>query len=548
MENYSVMDTVWILMSTVLVFIMQAGFMLLETGLTRKKNLANVAVENLMDFACGVIAFLLVGFRLMYGKGSVPYFPKTAYMAFTMMFCATAATIVTGAVVGRVKFKAYLIFTVCVSAIIYPIAGHWVWGQGWLSRLSIGEFTGFTDFAGGAVVHTVGGAAALVASMMVGPRIGKFHNGKSNVIAGHDIKAATLGTFILWIGWLGFNTGSVLSIENNIEEAATIFLNTNISAVFAAVSAMVFSWIRFNKPDVTMILSGTLGGLVAITAGCSEVSQMGAMIIGIVAGVLTVVMIEVIDSRFKVDDPVGAVVVHGICGIFGTIAVGLFAKNGGLFTTGHLERLGIQLIGILAIVVWTSIVSGIILFIIKKTVGLRVSADAEIKGLDWSEHGIPYDNVDLAEINDYVPKIEELVDVENAVPVESFAEPEVDQSKAAITKLEIVARPEKFSALKEALNEIGVTGMTVTNVMGCGIQKGSTEFYRGVSSEVYLRPKIQINIVVTKVPVERVVEAVRQTLYTGHIGDGKIFIYTVKNVIKIRTDERGYSALQGADD
>ena len=311
---------------------------------------------------------------------------------------------------------------------------------------------------------------------------------------------------------------------------------------------MAFSWIRFNKPDVTMILSGTLGGLVAITAGCSEVSQIGAMIIGIAAGVLTVVMIEVIDSRFKVDDPVGAVAVHCICGIFGTAAVGLFAKNGGLFTTGHLERLGIQLIGIFAIVVWTSVIAGIILFIIKKTVGLRVSADAEIKGLDWSEHGIPYDNVDLAEINDYVPKIEELVDVENAVPVESFAEPEVDQSKAAITKLEIVARPEKFSALKEALNEIGVTGMTVTNVMGCGIQKGSTEFYRGVSSEVYLRPKIQINIVVTKVPVEKVVETVRQTLYTGHIGDGKIFIYTVKNVIKIRTDERGYSALQGADD
>lgn len=564
MDNYSVIDTVWILVSTILVFMMQAGFMMLETGLTRRKNLANVAIKNLMDFACGGIAFLVIGFGLLYEKGNgfigkidffasdaeniAMSFPGSAYVIFTMMFCATAATIVSGAVVGRIKFKAYLIYTVFISAIIYPIAGHWVWGGGWLSNLNISGWTGFSDFAGGCVVHMVGGIAALVAAKFVGPRIGKYHDGKSRVIAGHDIKAAVLGTFLLWIGWFGFNAGSVLSIENNMRLASDIFLNTNVSAIFAAVSAMIFTWIRYNKSDVTMTLSGTLGGLVAITAGCNEVSVASAAIIGALAGILTVVMIEFVDNRLKIDDPVGAFAVHGICGAFGTLAVGLFARDGGLFTTGNFARLLIQLTGIAAIAIWTVAATSAVFAVIKRLMPIRVTADEEIKGLDWSEHGIPYDSNDLSSINDYIPKIEESADIEEAVQVIDFSEKLVDDAEVSITKLEIITRPEKFSILKDALSEIGVSGMTVTNVMGCGIQKGTTEFYRGISSEIYLRPKIQINIVITKVPVEKVVETVRRVLYTGHIGDGKIFIYDVKNVIKVRTDERGYSALQGADD
>lgn len=564
MDNYSVIDTVWILISTILVFMMQAGFMMLETGLTRKKNLANVAIKNLMDFACGGIAFLVLGFGLLYETGNAfigkidffasnagdctSRFPGSAYVIFTMMFCATAATIVSGAVVGRIKFKAYLIYTVLISAVIYPIAGHWVWGNGWLSNLTISGWTGFSDFAGGCVVHMVGGISALVAAIFVGPRIGKYHDGNSRVIAGHDIKAAVLGTFLLWIGWFGFNAGSVLSIENNMELAADIFLNTNVSAIFAAVAAMIFTWIRFNKPDVTMTLSGTLGGLVAITAGCNEVSVVSAAVIGVIAGILTVVMIEFVDNRLKIDDPVGAFVVHGVCGAFGTLAVGLFAKDGGLFTTGNFARLLIQLIGVAAVAVWTGLATFAVLLLVKHTTGIRVSPDEEIKGLDWSEHGIPYDNNDLSSINDYIPRIEEPADIQEAVPVIDFSEKTVDNAEVSITKLEIITRPEKFSVLKEELSKIGVSGMTVTNVMGCGIQKGTTEFYRGISSEINLRPKIQINIVITKVPVEKVVETVRKVLYIGHIGDGKIFIYDVKNVIKVRTDERGYSALQGADD
>lgn len=551
---FSAVNTIWTLLGAVLVFFMQAGFAMVETGFTRAKNAGNIIMKNLMDFALGTIVFWAIGFGIMFA-GDGPLFggfdffiqgdysstiPSAAFVIFQTVFCATAATIVSGAMAERTKFSAYCIYSLVISAVIYPISGHWIWGGGWLSQL------GFHDFAGSTAVHMVGGVAALIGAKILGPRIGKYgKDGKPKAIPGHNLTLGALGVFILWFCWFGFNGGSTVSMEGAaIKSAADIFVTTNLAAAAAAIAVMCITWVKYKKPDVSMTLNGALAGLVAITAGCDVVSPAGAAIIGLIAGFVVVFGIEFIEKVLKIDDPVGAIGVHGLCGATGTLLVGLFAQEGGLFYGGGASLLGIQALGVVSVIAWVAVTTTILFLIIKKTIGLRVSKAEEIAGLDIEEHGLASSYADFMPVAESAeletgaaPAV--AVPPEVAVPVENRANP-----GAKMTKVVIVTKQSKFEALKAVLDHIGITGMTVTQVLGCGMQKGSKEFYRGVAVETQLLPKIKVEIIICKIPLITLIDAVKKALYTGHVGDGKIFVYDVENVIKVRTGEEGYDALQ----
>jgi len=565
--SFSAVSTIWVLIATVLVFFMQAGFAMVETGFTRAKNAGNIIMKNLMDFCIGTLIFWIFGFGLMFGVdngfvGIIDFFTvgnydsilpsgisKYSFIMFQTVFCATAATIVSGAMAERTKFSSYIIYSALISAFVYPISGHWIWGGGWLANL------GFNDFAGSTAVHMVGGVAALLGAKILGPRIGKFDKkGKAHAIPGHSLTLGALGVFILWFCWFGFNGGSTLSMENgSIESAGHIFMTTNLAAAISTFTVMVITWIKYKKPDVSMTLNGALAGLVAITAGCNAVSPIGAFFIGLIAGLVVVFGIGFIEKVLKIDDPVGAIGVHGLCGALGTILVGLFSVEKGLFYGNGFSFLGIQVLGVLSVGAWVLVTMSIAFLLIKKTVGLRASKEEEIKGLDIAEHGL------LNAYADFTPMVESMyedieviqgvIPLDEAVPVQlkTSKTEVVENKKLKLTKVEILFNQNKFEALKTAMHAIGITGMTVTYVLGCGIQNGKTEFYRGVEVDMQLLPKVQVEIVVAKVPVKRVIETAKKILYTGNIGDGKIFVYDVENVIKVRTGEEGYDALQDVE-
>lgn len=561
---------VWFLIGAALVFWMQAGFAMVETGFTRAKNAGNIIMKNLMDFCIGTVVFILIGFSLFLGEDVVGLIGKPGFDIFTsyenfnwsnfvfnLVFCATAATIVSGAMAERTRFLSYCIYSGVISALIYPIEAHWIWGGGWLVQL------GFHDFAGSCAIHMVGGISALIGAKILGPRIGKFtkdKNGKIikvNAFPGHNLTIGALGVFILWFGWYGFNGAAATSVD----QLGSIFVTTTIAPAVATVSCMIFTWIKYGKPDVSMCLNASLAGLVAITAGCDVTDAFGSIVIGAVAGVLVVFGVWLLDYKLHVDDPVGAVAVHCFNGIWGTIAVGLFATPSapssefcGLFYGGGFQLLGLQLLGILTVGAWTAITITITFYIIKATVGLRASAEEEITGLDATEHGLPSAYADfMPAIDGYGQETADIpmgdTSVDEAVPVvlKSESKNVAVGSDVKMTKIEIVMKQDKFEKLKSAMMQIGITGMTVTHVLGCGTQKGKPEYYRGVISEATLLPKVQVEIVVCKVPVKTVIETAKKVLYTGHIGDGKIFVYDVENVIKVRTGEEGYDALQDVE-
>ena len=558
--EYSGINTAWVLLGAALVFFMQAGFAMVETGFTRAKNAGNIIMKNLMDFAIGTPLFWLTGFGIMFGGsgaliGGLDLFvqgdyssilpqgvPLPAYLIFQTVFCATAATIVSGAMAERTKFSSYCIYSAVISAVVYPISGHWIWGGGWLAQL------GFHDFAGSAAVHLCGGAAALIGAKILGPRIRKYtEDGKPKAILGHSLTLGALGVFILWFCWFGFNGCSTVSMEGDaIFSAGNIFVTTNLSAATATIAVMLITWIRYKKPDISMTLNGSLAGLVAITAGCDQVDAFGAFFIGLIAAFVVVFGIEFIDKICKIDDPVGAVGVHGLCGAAGTILVGVFATEDGLIYGGGFRYLGIQLLGVVAVIIWVSLTMTLTFSVIKHTIGLRASVEEETKGLDITEHNL------TSSYADFMPAVmlgkdSCSADLETAVPVEM---PQTVKEAAAgtteISKLVIIFNQSRFMELKNALYALGITGMTITQVMGCGTQKGHTNYYRGVEiDEAALLPKLKLEIVVSTVPVETVIDTVRKVLYTGHIGDGKIFVYHLENVVKVRTGEEGAAALQG---
>ena len=580
----NVSTVAWVLIASALIYFMQAGFALCEAGLTRAKNTGNILMKNMMDFCIGTPCYWLVGFGLMFGSTApiigrldplirgtydatnsvVPQtMPLWCYVIFQTVFCATAATIVSGSMAERTNFKAYCVYSAIISLLVYPIGGHWAWGGGWLSTL------GFHDFAGSAVVHNVGGVIACLGAAMLGPRIGKYDkNGKAKAIPGHNLTAAALGVFILWFCWFGFNGGSTaaMATADDAINASNAFMTTNLAAAVATCVTMVFTWVRYGKPDVSMTLNGALAGLVAITAGCDCVSPVGAFFIGVVAGFLVVLSVEFFDNIAKIDDPVGAVSVHMANGIWGTIAVGLFSTGAdgvgkGLFYGGGVSQLGVQVLGIIAIDAYVLVVMFIAFKIIDKTIGLRVPAQVEIDGLDIHEHGLAsaysgfaiadITNMDM-DINDNTDLGEE--DVTRASEAQQNAAVKVVQEPALVPsldtgmhKISIICRLSKFDELKKALNELGVTGMTMTQVMGCGIQKGSNERYRGAIVDSTLLPKVKVEVIVSKIPAEKVIAAAKKTLYTGHIGDGKIFVYNVAKVVKVRTGEEDFAALQDVE-
>ena len=566
------LDTLWVLLGAALVFFMQPGFAMVETGFTRAKNAGNIIMKNVMDFAIGSVIFWLLGFGLMFGSdiagligapdflirgdyGADGGYTSFAFIIFQTVFCATAATIVSGAMAERTKFASYCLYSLLISACIYPVSGHWIWGGGWLSQL------GFHDFAGSTAVHMVGGVAALVGAKILGARIGKYgKDGKPRAIPGHSLTLAALGVFILWFAWFGFNGCSTVSMtgDETLMSASNIFVTTNLAAATSTVATMIITWIRYKKPDVSMTLNGSLAGLVAITAGCDMVDPFGAFFIGLIAAFVVVFGIEFIDKVLKIDDPVGAIGVHGMCGAAGTLMVGLFATDGGLFYGGGFTFLGVQALGVISVIAWVAVTMTIVFFLIKKTVGLRVSKEEEIAGLDSREHGIESSYADFMPAVDHcydanlaveAPVSSGAVGINEAVPVQVVsASSETPASDVKITKVSILMNKSKFDALKAAMNSIGVTGMTVSQVLGCGIQKGATEYYRGVPVEMNLLPKIKVEIVVCKVPVRTVIDTAKKVLYTGHIGDGKIFVYDVENVIKVRTGEEGYDAMQDTDE
>ena len=557
-------DVGWILLGAALVFFMQAGFAMVETGFTRAKNAGNIIMKNLMDFSLGTPIFWFIGFGIMFGGtgkliGGLDLFTNAggdwATMIFQTVFCATAATIVSGAMAERTKFSAYCIYSMVISAVVYPISGHWIWGGGWLAQL------GFHDFAGSTAVHMVGGVAAFIGAAILGPRIGKYDkDGKARAIPGHSLTLGALGVFILWFCWFGFNGCSTVALTNGAAEtAARVFVTTNLAAAVATVTVMCITWVRYKKPDVSMTLNGSLAGLVAITAGCDVVTPAGAAIIGIIAGFVVVFGIEFIDQVVKVDDPVGAVGVHGLCGATGTILTGIFAyytgneiTKEGLIYGGGAHMLLIQLLGVAAVIAWVVVTMFIVFTILKQTIGLRVSPAEEIMGLDKPEHGL------TSAYADFAPVVGVLGTAAGEAQAEAAAAPATaaaavpvtrvtSENPAAMHKVVVICKQSRFEALKNSMNAIGVTGMTLTNVAGCGVQKGAAEYYRGVPVDVQLLPKIKLEIVVSKVSVEDVIEAARKALYTGHIGDGKIFVYDVADVVKVRTGERGYDALQGEE-
>ncbi|MBQ1682579.1 MAG: ammonium transporter [Agathobacter sp.] len=570
--------SVWFLIGAALVFWMQAGFAMCEAGFTRAKNTGNIIMKNLMDFCIGTVVFILIGFGLFLGEDLVGFIGKPGFdifsnyadfdwsnFVFNLVFCATTATIVSGSMAERTKFLSYCVYSAVISAIIYPVEAHWTWGGGWLSQI------GFHDFAGSNCIHMVGGISALIGAAILGPRIGKYERDKSgkvtkvNAFPGHNLVAASLGVFILWLGWYGFNGAACTSVE----QLGSVFVTTTIAPALATVTCMIFTWIKYKKPDVSMCLNASLAGLVAITAPCDAVDALGSIIIGIVAGLLVCFGVWFLDYKLHVDDPVGAVAVHCLNGIWGTLAVGLFATSSapgysiadasgnqlvGLFYGGGFKLLGIQALGMLATAAWTVVTIGITFFAIKKIMGLRVTEEEEILGLDETEHGLASaysgfaimdvsntlnmsinENTDIG-IDDY--EAASKVQRDAAVPVVSAPVP-----GSNIYKVVIIAKLSRYDKLRRAMNELGVMGMTVTQVMGCGVQKGSGEMYRGVEMDATLLPKIKLEVVVSKIPVSDVIDAAKKALYTGHIGDGKIFVYSLDNVVKIRTGEEGPAAL-----
>ena len=566
----SSVNTIWVLLGAALVFFMQAGFSLCEAGFTRAKNTGNILMKNLMDFCIGTPCFWLFGFGIMFGVGSsiigwldpgimkdyshaLPSgVPLWAFAIFQTVFCATSATIVSGSMAERTKFSAYCIYSAAISLFIYPISGHWIWGGGWLSQL------GFHDFAGSTAVHMVGGVCACIGAWMLGPRIGKYDkDGKPRAILGHNITFAALGVFILWFCWFGFNGASTVAMDSDeaVTSAGLIFFNTNLAAAVACCVTLIFTWIRYGKPDVSMTYNAALAGLVGITAGCDAVSPLGAAIMGIVFGIVIVLSVEFFDKVVKIDDPVGAVSVHGVCGSLGTIMVGLFATGvsteKGLFYGGGWHLLGTQALGVVSVAAYVATVITIVFLILKKTIGLRVDAEDEIAGLDVTEHGLLTAYAGFAMLPDTISDDAPVVvagdiPIAEAVPVRKMPTFE-EGTGPKFTKIEIICKESRLENLKNALIGIGITGMTVSHVLGCGIQKGKPEYYRGVQVEASLLPKVQVDIVVSKVPVRAVIETAKKVLYTGHIGDGKIFVYDVENVVKVRTGEEGYDALQDVE-
>ncbi|MBP9001153.1 ammonium transporter [Lacrimispora saccharolytica] len=573
---------VWFLIGAALVFWMQAGFAMCEAGFTRAKNTGNILMKNLMDFCIGTVVFILVGFGLLLGEDIAGFIGRPGFDIFTdyanfdfsnfvfnLVFCATTATIVSGSMAERTKFLSYCVYSAVISAIVYPIEAHWTWGGGWLSQL------GFHDFAGSNCIHMVGGIAALVGASILGARIGKFIKDKDgkvvkvNAFPGHNLPIACLGVFILWLGWYGFNGAAC----TDLSQLGSVFLTTTVSPALATVACMVFTWLKYGKPDVSMCLNASLAGLVAITAGCDVTDALGASIIGIVAGLLVCFGVWFLDYVLRVDDPVGAVAVHCLNGIWGTLAVGLFATNSapaysladstgaeltGLFYGGGFKLLGIQAIGVISTAAWTAVTMTIAFLIIKAVFGLRVSEEEEIVGLDSTEHGIPsaYAGFSIMDISNTMTMD---VNENTSLGAEAYAEASEAKKAAAvpvvapltsatgINKVVIIAKLTRYDALKKAMNDLGVTGMTVTQVMGCGIQKGAGDRYRGVEMDATLLPKVKVEVVVSKIPVESVIEAAKKALYTGHIGDGKIFVYPVEKVVKIRTGEEDFDALQDVE-
>ena len=552
---------VWFLIGAALVFWMQAGFAMVEAGFTRAKNAGNIIMKNLMDFCIGTCVFILIGFSLLLGEDMIGLIGKPGFDIFTsyanfdwssfvfnLVFCATTATIVSGAMAERTKFLSYCIYSAVISALIYPIEAHWIWGGGWLSQM------GFHDFAGSCAIHMVGGVSALIGAWLLGPRIGKFtkdENGKIrkvNAIPGHNLALGCLGCFILWFGWYGFNGAACTSGS----QLASVFLTTTVAPAVATVVCMIFTWLKYGKPDVSMCLNASLAGLVAITAGCDTVSPTSAAIIGIASGFIVVFGIEFIDKVLKIDDPVGAVGVHGLNGAFGTLAVGLFSDGSGtdwkgLLTGGGFHGFGVQFTGMIITIAWVVVTMTIIFQVIKHTIGLRVSAEEEIAGLDSKEHGLAsaYDGFAMAGVPTPMGTSIKapVVTARPSAPAESVPElPKEGVHK--LTKVVIITRQNKLDEFMQAMNEIGVTGITITNVLGCGVQKGAPSYYRGVEMEMNLLPKVKIEIVVSLVPVQKVIETAKAVLHTGQIGDGKVFVYDIENVVKIRTGEEGYLALQ----
>ncbi len=569
--SFSSVNTIWVLVGAALVFFMQAGFSMCEAGFTRAKNTGNILMKNLMDFCIGTPCFWLVGFGVMFGTGTALFgwidplilknydavlpagVPLWAYAIFQTVFCATSATIVSGAMAERTKFSAYCIYSAAISLIIYPISGHWIWGGGWLADL------GFHDFAGSTAVHMVGGVCACIGAAMLGPRIGKYDKDKKpRAILGHNLTFAALGVFILWFCWFGFNGCSTVAMDSDeaIVSAGRVFFNTNLAPAVACCTTLIFTWIRYKKPDVSMVYNAALAGLVGITAGCDAVDPIGAAVIGLVCGILVVLGVEFFDKVARIDDPVGAITVHGVCGSVGTILTGFFATGvstyKGLFYGGGFKFLGIQCLGVLSVIAYVAVIITIVFTIIKKTIGLRVEPAEEIAGLDISEHGLLTAYAGFAMMpetviddEDDVVYVEGDTPVAEAVPVKRMpAETSAAEAGPKFTKIEIVCKEAKLEKLKNAMIKLGITGMTVSHVLGCGIQKGKPEYYRGVMVEPSLLPKVQVDIVVSKVPVRSVIETAKKVLYTGHIGDGKIFVYDVENVVKVRTGEEGYDALQ----
>lgn len=563
--EFSAVNTIWVLLGAALVFFMQAGFAMVETGFTRAKNAGNIIMKNLMDFAIGTPLFWLTGFGIMFGgagafiggfdplvrgdySGILPAgVPLPAYLIFQTVFCATAATIVSGAMAERTKFISYCIYSAIISAVVYPVSGHWIWGGGWLAQM------GFHDFAGSTAVHMCGGVAALIGAKVLGPRIGKYtEDGKPNAILGHSLTLGALGVFILWFCWFGFNGCSTVAMDSDaaVYSAGNIFVTTNLAAATATAATMVITWLRYGKPDISMTLNGSLAGLVAITAGCDMVSPAGAFFIGLIAAFVVVFGIEFIDKVCKIDDPVGAIGVHGMCGAAGTLLTGVFAVDGGLVYGGGFSFLGIQLLGVVCVILWVSVTMIITFNVLKHTIGLRASEEEETKGLDVTEHNLASSYADFMPMV-FMGKAKEGaadagVSVEKAVPVEHYPSAKPVSANVKLSKVVMIFNQARFTALKDALTDLGVTGMTITQVMGCGTQKGHVNYYRGIKVEAAaLLPKMKLEVVVSKVPVEDVIETARKALYTGNIGDGKIFVYDVENVVKVRTGEQGYDALQG---
>ena len=589
--------SVWFLIGAALVFWMQAGFAMVEAGFTRAKNTGNIIMKNLMDFCIGTVVFIAIGFGLLMGEDLFGFIGKPGFDLFTsyenfdfssfvfnLVFCATTATIVSGAMAERTKFLSYCIYSAVISALIYPIEAHWIWGGGWLAGL------GFHDFAGSTAIHMVGGISALIGAKILGARIGKFTKDekgkivKVNAFPGHNIAIGALGVFILWFGWYGFNGAAATSLP----QLGSIFLTTTVAPAVATVVCMIFTWIKYKKPDVSMCLNASLAGLVAITAPCDVTDVTGAICIGAVSGLLVVFGVWFLDYVLRIDDPVGAVAVHCLNGIWGTIAVGLFATpsapgysiadaNGvqmaGLFYGGGFKLLGVQSLGFVTVAGWTAVTITIAFFIIKAIIGLRVSREEELTGLDATEHGLPSAYAGFAMLPEYIEEGSEGETVTGSVPVKEAIEvagikeepvkvtgdvpaaeaipvkkmPVFSDDGHKYTKVEIICKEAKFESLKSAMMKLGITGMTVSHVLGCGVQKGKPEYYRGVQIEANLLPKIQVDIVVSAVPVRDVIETAKKVLYTGHIGDGKIFVYDVENVVKVRTGEEGFDALQDVE-